>query len=110
MKCYLSPDPQTYVNAFPIKTELKKRRLFTVALYWLENRTLRSFMQTGGFETERYISWWCTVMVLVTGMVKGKTGGVETERYISWWCTVMVLVTGMVKGKTGGFETERYIS
>ena len=25
--------------------------------------------------------------------------GVKTERYICCWCTVMVLVTGMVKGK-----------
>ena len=35
---------------------------------------------------------------------KEKTGGVETERYISWWCTVMVLVTGMVKGKQEGLK------
>ena len=40
----------------------------------------------------------------MTGMVKGKTGGFETERYISWWCTVMVLVTDMVKGKQEGLK------
>ena len=44
------------------------------------------------------------MIVLVTGKVKGITGGVETKSYISWWCTVMVLVTGMLKGKQEGLK------